>query len=168
MKRQVLHLLHTLQATVTTHLSPGGPLAHLPRTTPPSATTATASTSNTDLVSKLQELLQEAAKTEAAVLQEGSAQETLSVLMAALSSTAPISGDQQVMINYLRGHTYECPNGHMYVIADCGAANQAGVCPECGAAVGGAAYNQLHGGNRSAEERLAHLAREAGGGGRRG
>ncbi|KAI5476603.1 hypothetical protein MNV49_007490 [Pseudohyphozyma bogoriensis] len=34
-------------------------------------------------------------------------------------------------------HWYRCPNGHNFVIGDCGQANQAGRCPECGAVVGG-------------------------------
>jgi len=54
------------------------------------------------------------------------------------------------------GHYYTCPNGHIYVIADCGGANQVSQCPECGAQVGGSGHNLLSG-NRRAEdmERLA-------------
>ena len=32
---------------------------------------------------------------------------------------------------------YACPNGHQYLIGDCGKPNAAGVCPDCGAAIGG-------------------------------
>ncbi|KAI9241316.1 MAG: hypothetical protein BYD32DRAFT_66872 [Podila humilis] len=35
------------------------------------------------------------------------------------------------------GHWYRCPNGHTYVIADCGMAMVQSRCYECGAAVGG-------------------------------
>ena len=51
---------------------------------------------------------------------------------------------------YTHGHWYRCPNGHIYVIGDCGLANQGGVCPECGAPIGGAGY-QLAEANVSAD-----------------
>ncbi|GJJ72575.1 hypothetical protein EMPS_04933 [Entomortierella parvispora] len=35
------------------------------------------------------------------------------------------------------GHWYRCPNGHTYVIGDCGMAMMESTCPECGAVVGG-------------------------------
>ncbi|CAI5953182.1 unnamed protein product [Closterium sp. NIES-65] len=38
------------------------------------------------------------------------------------------------------GHWYRCPNGHVYVIGDCGMAMQESRCPECGAAVGGGSH----------------------------
>jgi len=40
-----------------------------------------------------------------------------------------------------RGHFYCCPNGHVYVIGECGGATQASTCPECGASVGGQGHN---------------------------
>ncbi|KAF9358251.1 hypothetical protein BGX34_008994 [Mortierella sp. NVP85] len=57
---------------------------------------------------------------------------------------SPLSYDEKVMLframsSELRGsgHWYRCVNGHTYVIANCGMAMQASVCPECGARVGG-------------------------------
>ncbi|KAF8588736.1 hypothetical protein K439DRAFT_1651802 [Ramaria rubella] len=35
------------------------------------------------------------------------------------------------------GHWYTCPNGHIYVIGECGGAMQVASCPECGSAIGG-------------------------------
>ena len=35
------------------------------------------------------------------------------------------------------GHWYECPNGHPYVIGECGGANQIGRCSVCSAEIGG-------------------------------
>ncbi|KAF9184971.1 hypothetical protein BGZ51_003009 [Haplosporangium sp. Z 767] len=35
------------------------------------------------------------------------------------------------------GHWYQCPNGHTYVIADCGMAMTESSCPECGERIGG-------------------------------
>ncbi|CAI2170001.1 16549_t:CDS:10 [Funneliformis geosporum] len=49
------------------------------------------------------------------------------------------------------GHWYQCPNGHTYAIANCGLANQASHCPECGANVGGVNYNLTAGNTRSNE-----------------
>ncbi|KAF8936308.1 hypothetical protein BGZ58_004343 [Dissophora ornata] len=44
------------------------------------------------------------------------------------------------------GHWYRCPNGHTYVIGECGGAMQESNCPECGAVIGGTRHN-LHGDN---------------------
>ncbi|KAK9765033.1 hypothetical protein K7432_006968 [Basidiobolus ranarum] len=41
------------------------------------------------------------------------------------------------------GHWYRCPNGHTYVIADCGMAMQTSQCPECGATIGGLNHELL-------------------------
>ena len=37
------------------------------------------------------------------------------------------------------GHWFKCPNGHYYVIGECGGAMQKGKCPDCEAEIGG--YN---------------------------
>lgn len=39
------------------------------------------------------------------------------------------------------GHFYNCPNGHTFVITECGGANMRSTCPECGAGIGGANHN---------------------------
>ena len=36
-----------------------------------------------------------------------------------------------------RGHWYECPNGHVYAIGECGGAMEESKCPECNAKIGG-------------------------------
>ena len=51
------------------------------------------------------------------------------------------------------GHWYTCPNGHPYVIGNCGMANQESTCPECGASIGGS-WHRLQAGNRTAHEFL--------------
>ncbi|KAF9970611.1 hypothetical protein BGZ73_006658 [Actinomortierella ambigua] len=38
------------------------------------------------------------------------------------------------------GHWYRCPNGHTYVIGECGRAMQESTCPECGARIGGGSH----------------------------
>ena len=43
-------------------------------------------------------------------------------------------------IGLTSGHWYECPNGHPYVIGECGGAMEQSVCPECKSLIGGANY----------------------------
>jgi len=49
------------------------------------------------------------------------------------------------------GRWYTCPNGHPFTIGNCGMANQARPCPDCGATIGGTGY-QLASGVRRAED----------------
>ncbi|XP_037666999.1 NFX1-type zinc finger-containing protein 1 [Choloepus didactylus] len=66
--------------------------------------------------------------------------------MEALKATLPCSGlgiseEERVQIvnamGFPRGHWFKCPNGHIYVISDCGGAMQRGTCPDCKAVIGG-------------------------------
>ncbi|KAG0342037.1 hypothetical protein BG000_007230 [Podila horticola] len=43
------------------------------------------------------------------------------------------------------GHFYCFPNGHPYVIGECGRAMQESTCPECGARVGGSHHHLVNG-----------------------
>ncbi|KNC53025.1 uncharacterized protein AMSG_09316 [Thecamonas trahens ATCC 50062] len=45
-----------------------------------------------------------------------------------------------------QGHFFKCPNGHIYVITECGGAMVQGACNECGATIGGASH-RLRGDN---------------------
>ncbi|XP_025119095.2 NFX1-type zinc finger-containing protein 1 isoform X2 [Bubalus bubalis] len=67
--------------------------------------------------------------------------------MEALKAALPCSGlgiseEERVQIvkamGYRRGHWFKCPNGHIYVIGDCGGAMQRAKCPECQEVIGGA------------------------------
>ncbi|XP_039653022.1 NFX1-type zinc finger-containing protein 1 isoform X2 [Perca fluviatilis] len=49
------------------------------------------------------------------------------------------------------GHWYKCPNGHVYVIADCGGAMESRRCPDCDATIGGGNH-RLASGNQVASE----------------
>jgi hypothetical protein len=51
----------------------------------------------------------------------------------------------------LQGHWYSCPNGHVYVIGECGGAMQVSSCPECGVRIGGTHHN-LEATNRPATD----------------
>ncbi|KAG8703432.1 hypothetical protein FRC09_004162 [Ceratobasidium sp. 395] len=58
------------------------------------------------------------------------------------------------------GHFYRCPNGHPYVITECGGATQESRCPECHAPIGGGGH-RLRSDNTQDTE-LASLARGQG------
>ncbi|KAL4078405.1 hypothetical protein V8B97DRAFT_1937181 [Scleroderma yunnanense] len=60
------------------------------------------------------------------------------------------------------GHFYNCPNGHTFVIGDCGGAMRVSTCPECGAAIGGSDHRLLSSNSRAAE--YEELVRQAGAG----
>jgi len=44
-----------------------------------------------------------------------------------------------------QGHWFKCPNGHPYVITECGGAMQEAKCPDCGAKIGGSHHRYLPG-----------------------
>ncbi|EJF65241.1 P-loop containing nucleoside triphosphate hydrolase protein [Dichomitus squalens LYAD-421 SS1] len=58
------------------------------------------------------------------------------------------------------GHFYKCPNGHVFVIGECGGAMQQSFCNECGEAIGGSHHNLLAT-NQPVRE-LEEIAREHG------
>ncbi|KAI6040315.1 hypothetical protein EDC04DRAFT_3140449 [Pisolithus marmoratus] len=49
------------------------------------------------------------------------------------------------------GHFYICPNGHTFVIGECGGAVQTSRCPECGEAIGGSNHSLLQSNRRATE-----------------
>lgn len=49
------------------------------------------------------------------------------------------------------GHWYKCPNGHVYVITECGGAMEQSKCPDCSATIGGQSH-RLASGNTVATE----------------
>jgi hypothetical protein len=46
-------------------------------------------------------------------------------------------------MGYKQGHWYKCPNGHIYVITECGGAMETSRCNECGAEIGGGHHRLL-------------------------
>lgn len=50
-----------------------------------------------------------------------------------------------------QGHWFKCPNGHIYVIGDCGGAVVEGRCNECGSQIGGGGH-RLRADNQVATE----------------
>ncbi|KAF5326320.1 hypothetical protein D9611_000022 [Ephemerocybe angulata] len=58
------------------------------------------------------------------------------------------------------GHWYNCPNGHTFVITECGGAMQQARCPECGEAIGGGNHNLISSNQRADD--FEALAREHG------
>ncbi|EHB05998.1 NFX1-type zinc finger-containing protein 1 [Heterocephalus glaber] len=80
--------------------------------------------------------------------------------MDALKATLPCSGlgiseEERVQIvkamGFPRGHWFKCPNGHIYVISECGGAMQRGTCPECQEVIGGE-HHTLERSNQLASE----------------
>lgn len=49
------------------------------------------------------------------------------------------------VLNLTAGHVFKCPNGHYYVIGDCGGAMEESVCIDCKAVVGGHNHNLVAG-----------------------
>lgn len=54
-------------------------------------------------------------------------------------------------MNMSPGHWYKCPNGHVYVITECGGAMEQRKCPDCSATIGGQSH-RLASGNAVATE----------------
>jgi hypothetical protein len=46
-------------------------------------------------------------------------------------------------MGYKQGHWYACPNGHIYIITECGGAMETGRCNECGEEIGGGSHRLL-------------------------
>lgn len=49
------------------------------------------------------------------------------------------------------GYYYTCPNGHAYLIGECGGAMEVSTCPDCGVQVGGQGHRLLANNRRAAE-----------------
>ncbi|KAM7006466.1 NFX1-type zinc finger-containing protein 1 [Tautogolabrus adspersus] len=66
-----------------------------------------------------------------------------------------ISDEERKMIvsamKMRQGHWYKCPNGHVYLITECGGAMESRKCPDCDAVIGGASH-RLQSGNQVATE----------------
>ncbi|KIJ68146.1 hypothetical protein HYDPIDRAFT_107807 [Hydnomerulius pinastri MD-312] len=56
------------------------------------------------------------------------------------------------------GHYYNCPNGHTFVITECGGAMQVSRCPECNAVIGGSNHRLEASNTRNTE--FEHLAQQ--------
>ncbi|XP_040837269.1 NFX1-type zinc finger-containing protein 1 [Ochotona curzoniae] len=90
------------------------------------------------------------------VEEERLVKEKLEALKACLPcSGLGISEEERVQIvsamGLPRGHWFKCPNGHIYVIGECGGAMQRGTCPECKEVIGGTNHT-LESSNRLASE----------------
>lgn len=71
------------------------------------------------------------------------------------SSGLGITEEERNMIvstmNMAPGHWYKCPNGHVYVITECGGAMESRQCPDCSATIGGASHRLASGNNVATE-----------------
>ncbi|GIL57510.1 hypothetical protein Vafri_12729, partial [Volvox africanus] len=78
--------------------------------------------------------------------------QALMVVAAAEYGSSTAAGAMQ----WLSGHLYRCPNGHPYVIGNCGGAMERALCPECGQEIGGINH-ALQTGNARATDVLENL-----------
>jgi len=60
--------------------------------------------------------------------------------------------------NFAEGHCYTCPNGHIYIIGECGRAMEESSCPECGARIGGRSHTLVA--NNRQETNIAQELRQ--------
>ncbi len=90
------------------------------------------------------------------VKEDDTGREMLAVLTAAADEYARADA-----LSYLQNHLYRCPNGHVYLIGECGQAMQASLCPECGAGIGGGNHS-LNPTNYRATETLDRMRQVAG------
>lgn len=81
------------------------------------------------------------------IFKEDNTLESLKALQEILKTSVVVSKYEREMIvkamNLNSGHWYKCPNGHFYCIGECGGAMQVGICPECGASIGGTSHTLL-------------------------
>ncbi|XP_070700533.1 NFX1-type zinc finger-containing protein 1 [Pempheris klunzingeri] len=80
--------------------------------------------------------------------------------MKELDKTLPVTGlgindeERKMIISAMKmplGHWHKCPNGHVYVITECGGAMESRRCPDCSASIGGTNH-RLESGNQVASE----------------
>jgi len=57
-----------------------------------------------------------------------------------------------------RGHWYQCPNGHVYVVGECGGPMQTSQCPDCKATVGGESHRPAEGNSHADIDGSSHPA----------
>jgi hypothetical protein len=95
------------------------------------------------------------------VQQDTAAAEMAGVLQALFN--AEFARGYGTVASFMRGHLHQCPNGHFFVIGECGGAMQESRCMECGAVVGGA-HHQLASGNQQAGESVLEQLQEQWGG----
>lgn len=93
-------------------------------------------------------LLQKLPEVWASVQKDAAAAEVAGVLQALFR--AEFRRGYGGVTSFMRGHLHTCPNGHFFVIGECGGAMQESRCVQCGARVGGASHN-LAASNRRAD-----------------
>lgn len=75
-----------------------------------------------------------------------------------LSALIKASPDLQNRGYMGQGHVYRCPNGHPYVIGDCGGAVTEANCFECGVRIGGSQH-RVRSDNISVQDSMDDLGR---------
>ncbi|KAM9361314.1 NFX1-type zinc finger-containing protein 1 [Symphorus nematophorus] len=87
-------------------------------------------------------------------------QERVKDAMKELDNKLPLTGlaitedERKMIVSAMKmppGHWYKCPNGHVYLITECGGATMSRRCTDCDATIGGANH-RLNSGNQVATE----------------
>ncbi|KAK2861853.1 hypothetical protein Q5P01_001386 [Channa striata] len=87
-------------------------------------------------------------------------QQRASEAMKELDRKLPLKGlgiteeERKMIVSAIKmppGHWYKCPNGHVYIITECGGAMESRRCPDCNATIGGGSH-RLAEGNQVASE----------------
>ncbi|XP_044203715.1 NFX1-type zinc finger-containing protein 1 [Thunnus albacares] len=87
-------------------------------------------------------------------------EERVKDIMKELNQKIPLTGlgiseeERKMIVSAIKlppGHWHKCPNGHVYLITDCGGAMERRTCPDCDATIGGANH-RLASGNQVASE----------------
>ncbi|KAK2915291.1 NFX1-type zinc finger-containing protein 1 [Channa argus] len=87
-------------------------------------------------------------------------QQRVSEAMKELDKKLPLTGlgiteeERKMIVSAIQmqpGHWYKCPNGHVYLITECGGAMESRCCPDCNATIGGGSH-RLAEGNQVASE----------------
>lgn len=87
-------------------------------------------------------------------------EERVKEAMKELDEKVPLEGlgisdeERKMIVSAMKmqlGHWHKCPNGHVYVITECGGAMESRTCPDCDATIGGQDH-RLASGNQVASE----------------
>ena len=68
-----------------------------------------------------------------------------------------VTSDPTMHAGSTRGQLYRCPNGHWYVIGECGQAMEQSHCQDCGATIGGRSHQLTSNNTGITEEEAVQL-----------
>lgn len=129
------------------------------------AAPSSSESSSTQVADAVRTLLKKLPEVWESVQQDTAAAEMAGVLQALFN--AEFGAPYGSVASFMRGHLHQCPNGHFFVIGECGGAMQESRCVECGAVVGGRSHQLATGNQHAGEAVLEQLQEQWGGAGSR-